>query len=39
MKYEKKINKRAIAKRVITIWFIAVIIGVIIGFCIGYCVK
>lgn len=39
MKYEKNINKRAIAKRVVTIWFIALIMGIMIGFCIGYCVK
>lgn len=38
MDYPKRLNKRAIAKRVITIWVMALVVGVIVGFCIGYCV-
>lgn len=37
MNYQRNLNKRAIAKRVILIWIIALLAGGIIGFCIGYC--
>lgn len=35
MNYQKNLNKRAIAKRVILIWVIAFLAGIIVGFCIS----